>query len=734
MNRRIGMRLCQGLGAVLACMVLVPAQSMADTSSTDPSSCSAPSLSQAFLSSQDFNWYASVPGQSSSAFAGTGWTLSGGAKILPAGLPGIKAPVPVLNLPAGGSAVSPLMCVSSDYQQLRAEVHNLGGSTSGQLNVSVSYEGAGGLGSTQHAGNLANNNLGGWYQSAAANLQSGNTSGWQLVQITLSSPSSTSTDPGRGYQVYDLATQASTAAALASVDTSACSPYHLTQAMMATKDYNWYAYAPGVSADDFTGSGWTLSGGATIVSTQLADGQTGSVLNLPNHAKAVSPLMCVSTDYQQLRSQIRSLTDGSYGSVTVAAAIEGTTSWNNPNTSTLGGGNNAAWGTGSANIQPANASGWQLVQFTLTSSTTGKGYQLSNLAAQASQSLALSSVDTSACSQQPLSQPFLAGGDSNWYALAPGESTDSFDGTGWTLSGGAQVVSTRLADGALGSVLDLPVGAQAVSPLMCISTDYQLARAEIQSLTSQGATVSMATAIQGSTTWNNPRTSNVSANGSGWSLSQTVNLNPVNASGWQLVQITLTNTGKGESQLYNMAAQASSTLALSSVDTSACVPPALTQSFLSFGDKNWYTPTPGESPAGFTGTGWTLTGGARIVQGQLANGSTGPVLDLPPGSQAVSPVMCVTAEYPFARAQMQTIGGTGGSVGMYVSYQGTTTWNNPDHSADLHGPNTGWGLSGNANINPGHATCWQLVQITLTPDQNNHSQIDDFEIDPRMKY
>jgi hypothetical protein len=80
---------------------------------------------------------------------------------------------------------------------------------------------------------------------------------------------------------------------------------------------------------------------------------------------------------------------------------------------------------------------------------------------------------SSACPGELFSQPFLSFGDSGFYTLAPGESADNFDGGGWTLSGGASIVTTTLADGSTGSVLDLPAGSSAVSPPMCVSTGFQ---------------------------------------------------------------------------------------------------------------------------------------------------------------------------------------------------------------------------------------------------------------------
>jgi hypothetical protein len=75
--------------------------------------------------------------------------------------------------------------------------------------------------------------------------------------------------------------------------------------------------------------------------------------------------------------------------------------------------------------------------------------------------------------------PFLShsfAGDSRWYTLAPGESADNFDGTGWVLTGGARIATEKLADGQSTSVLDLPAGSTATSPAMCVDRTYPLAR------------------------------------------------------------------------------------------------------------------------------------------------------------------------------------------------------------------------------------------------------------------
>jgi hypothetical protein len=344
-------------------------------------------------------------------------------------------------------------------------------------------------------------------------------------------------------------------------------------------------------------------------------------------------------------------------------------------------------------------------------------------------------VDSAACAAHPLSQPFLASSDAGWYAHAPGESADSLYGTGWTLTGGAQIVQTQLADGATGSVLELPSGSQAVSPLMCVSSHYSQARAMVRDVVGGGG-VSVSVAYAGTSTWGNPHhAGDLNGQSTNWTLSGQINLQPANQSGWQLVQFTLTAGGNnGKYQVYDLAARADATLAAASVDTSACAPPQLTQPFLKAGDPAFYTLAPGESADSFDGTGWTLSGGATIVPTQMPDGTTTSVLDLPAGSKAISPVMCVTSEYPHARAEVRSVLG-GGGVRLYVAYNGTTTWNAPRHSGDLNGPGRGWGLSGRAGIQPGHDSGWQLVQFTLVPSSDKGEyQILNFEVDPRCRY
>jgi hypothetical protein len=173
--------------------------------------------------------------------------------------------------------------------------------------------------------------------------------------------------------------------------------------------------------------------------------------------------------------------------------------------------------------------------------------------------------------------------------------------------------------------------------------------------------------------------------------------------------------------------------AQASVNTSQCSEPVLTQPFLSAGDSNWYALPSGESHDNFAGTGWTLSGGAKIVASKLSDGATGQVLDLPSGSKAVSPVICITTEYPNARAIIRDVKGADG-VSFYVGYEGTSTWTNPKNTGQIHGNNTEWTLATPVNLQPEKTTGWQPMRITLIPcGKTSEFQLYNLYADPRMR-
>lgn len=180
-------------------------------------------------------------------------------------------------------------------------------------------------------------------------------------------------------------------------------------------------------------------------------------------------------------------------------------------------------------------------------------------AATTSVATATTPVNTSSCAQALLSQPFFAWGDSNWYALAPGETADDFAGAGWTLTGGAKIVTATLEDGTTGSVLDLPRGSQAVSPTVCLTSAYPTARMMIRNVSgSNGGSVGFSVSYAGTSTANAPlqtgtfKTTSSAGVAGDWALSDPADLDPSTAPGWQLMRITLAATGPKELQVYNL--------------------------------------------------------------------------------------------------------------------------------------------------------------------------------------
>lgn len=159
--------------------------------------------------------------------------------------------------------------------------------------------------------------------------------------------------------------------------------------------------------------------------------------------------------------------------------------------------------------------------------------------------------------------------------------------------------------------------------------------------------------------------------------------------------------------------------------------PALTEPFASFGDTNEYAIVPGLAFDSFTGTGWTLSGGASVGRTTLADGTTGSVLELPAGGKAVSPAMCVDYDFPDARMMVKDASANQ-SVTLLASYAGTNTQVSSSYSKS--GTGTGWTASPVLQTDPGSSSGWQLVVFTIEgPSNSTPTQIYNFYVDPRMK-
>ena len=99
-----------------------------------------------------------------------------------------------------------------------------------------------------------------------------------------------------------------------------------------------------------------------------------------------------------------------------------------------------------------------------------------------------------------------------------------------------------------------------------------------------------------------------------------------------------------------------------------CSYPAASQPFSRWGDGASYVPVPGGT---FEGAGgWTLTGGARVVDGNepfhLNSAGDSHSLLLPPGSAALSPAVCLQVLTPTIRAVGSASSGGGVAVTLYT--------------------------------------------------------------------
>jgi hypothetical protein len=174
------------------------------------------------------------------------------------------------------------------------------------------------------------------------------------------------------------------------------------------------------------------------------------------------------------------------------------------------------------------------------------------LPAQATASSAAPAVDTSMCSNPLLSQPFLSAGDSSWYMLLPGEGQGGFAGSDWTLTGGASIATTTLPGERTGSVLNLPSGAKAVSPTVCVQSGFRTARTMVRDVAGAEG-VQFYVSYAGTNTWNDPQnTGQVHGHQTSWTLSDPVNVQPSDQPGWQLVRFTFIAGGKtSDFQIYD---------------------------------------------------------------------------------------------------------------------------------------------------------------------------------------
>jgi hypothetical protein len=150
------------------------------------------------------------------------------------------------------------------------------------------------------------------------------------------------------------------------------------------------------------------------------------------------------------------------------------------------------------------------------------------------------------CPGQTFSQPFAALGDANYYTLVQGSSFGS-PGEGWELHNGAAIVATTEPDGSSGGALDLPSGAYAVSPPVCVTLQYPTARTWVEGVKGLGGVV-VGVYYAGSRPVGGPVGLLTAPQGAGWQLSRPFQVRPQLAGaeeGVREVRFVFASLGRG---------------------------------------------------------------------------------------------------------------------------------------------------------------------------------------------
>ena len=171
------------------------------------------------------------------------------------------------------------------------------------------------------------------------------------------------------------------------------------------------------------------------------------------------------------------------------------------------------------------------------------------------------------------------------------------------------------------------------------------------------------------------------------------------------------------------------------LDESTCAHMPLSQALLPFGDTNLYTLAPGGAFS--NAVDWQLADGASVTTSTQPDGTVGGTLELPGKSQATSPVMCITQDYPMARIWVRNLS-EDEDVRFNVQYwdKEDLEWTKPKENGKFKADKAGgWNLSKELDIKPDKDDPgWQQVRFTLhvNGDPAKHRvQVDNLWIDPR---
>lgn len=170
---------------------------------------------------------------------------------------------------------------------------------------------------------------------------------------------------------------------------------------------------------------------------------------------------------------------------------------------------------------------------------------------------ATKSSELAVCPGQTFSRPFEAFKDPNYYTLVEGSEFNEGE-EGWELRNGATIVEGTRPDGSTGGVLEMPSGAIAVSPPVCVTLKYPKARAWVRTLEGDGG-VSVGVVYAGAkaTPGNGKKVGQLDAKPKdGWKLSKPFDVKPNltgDEEGVREVRFVWTSSSKsGVFQLYGL--------------------------------------------------------------------------------------------------------------------------------------------------------------------------------------
>jgi hypothetical protein len=168
-------------------------------------------------------------------------------------------------------------------------------------------------------------------------------------------------------------------------------------------------------------------------------------------------------------------------------------------------------------------------------------------------------------------------------------------------------------------------------------------------------------------------------------------------------------------------------------DQALCPGQTFSQPFTELGDSSYYTLVPG-SEFNNGSEGWQLLNGAKILDSTRPDGSSGSVLDLPSGSLAVSPPVCVTLQYPTARIWTRAAENNDNVI-VAVVYA-NRAFTTPKSVGSLEGTQSQWQLSEAFEVNPelGGKTeeAREVRFVFAASGRGSETQLYGLYVDPRM--